>query len=191
MRVVSQDHSRAAGLVVDGQHLGRMGKDLAHLAHDPIGGNHRHIAGKAVGRTFVEIEDARLIAAAGADGLRGDRRVNVLLLEAEEGLQALALAGIFKQGGLLQAQAVDGLVQIVVLFANVAQVKIVLPHACGAQLGVLDQPLRRRNQRIGPQPDEPHAGRVPRVEGVAPVAGVAHLHGKADDLRPQDGQQHE
>ena len=167
------------------------GKTSRTLPTIPSGGNHRHIAVQAVGRTFVEIEDARLIAAAGADGLRGHRRVNVLLLEAEEVLQALALAGIFKQGGLLQAQAVDGLVQIAVLFADVAQIKIVLPHALGAQLGGLDEPLRRRDQRIGPQPDEPHAGRVLRVEGVAPGAGMAHLHGQADDLRQQDGQQHQ
>ncbi len=124
-----KNHARAAGLVVDGQHLGRMGKDFAHLAHDPIRGNHRHIAVQAVGRTLVEIEDAGLIAAAGADGLRGHRLVDVLLLEAEQALQALALAGIFKQGSLLQAQPVDGPLQLLVLFAHVTQGDIVLPQA--------------------------------------------------------------
>jgi hypothetical protein len=186
-----QDYSCAAGLVVDGQNLGRMGKDLAHLAYDSVGGNHSHIAVQAVGRTLVKIEDARLIAAAGADSLRGNRRINVFLLEAEELLQPLALAGIFKQGSLLQAEAVDGLLQFAVLFANVAQVKIVLPQVSSLQLGGLDNPLCRRNQRIGPQPDEPYAGRVLRVEGVARVAGAAHLHSEADDLRPEDGQQYE
>ncbi len=84
-------------------------KDVADLADDAVGGNHRHIAVQAVAGALVEIEDAGLIAAAGADGLRGEGRINVLLLKAEECLQALALAGIFEQGSLLQAQPVDGL----------------------------------------------------------------------------------
>jgi hypothetical protein len=55
----------------------------------------------------------------------------------------------------------------------------------------VDQPLRRRDQRIGPQPDQPHARSILRIERVAPGVGAAHLHGQPDDLRQQDGQQHQ
>ena len=70
---------------------------------------------EAVGGAFVDVEDAGLVAAAGADGLGGQGLVDVLLLEAEEGLKTLALAGIFKQRGLLKAETVDGLLQVLVL----------------------------------------------------------------------------
>ena len=99
--------------------------------------------------------------------------------------------GIFQQRGLLQAEPVDGLLQLLVLLADVAQVKVVLPQALHAQLGDVEELLRGGDHRIGPQPDEPHAGRVLRVEGVAPAVGAAHLHGQPDDLRQQDSQQHQ
>ena len=85
-------------------------------------------------RALVDIEDARLVAAAGADGLRGNGLVDVFLLEVQQGLQPLSLAGIFKQSGLFQAQPVDGLLQILVLLAHVAQVDIVLPTAGDAEV---------------------------------------------------------
>ena len=69
------------------------------------------------------------------------------MLEVEEGLEALALAGIFKQGGLLEAQAVDGLLEILVLLADVAQVNVVLPEAGDAELGILNELLGGRDQR--------------------------------------------
>ena len=75
------------------------------------------------------IEDARLIAAAGADGLRGQRLVDILLLEVHQRLQALSLLGVFKQRRLLQTQPVDGLLQLLVLLAGVAQIDVVVATA--------------------------------------------------------------
>ena len=57
-------------------------------------------------------------------------------------MQALSLARILKQRGLLQSQPVDGLLQILVLFADAAQGKIVLPQVLYAQLCEVDYPLR-------------------------------------------------
>ena len=51
--------------------------------------------------------------------------------------------------------------------------------------------LRWRDQRIGPEPDQPHAALVVRIERLRPVPVAAHLHGKPHDLRHQDSQQHQ
>ena len=150
-------------MIVDGKYLRRVGKDVADLAHNAVRGNDRHIGAKLIIGSLVDVEDVRLIASAGANGLRGHRLVDVFLLEVEERLQTLALASILKQRGLFQAQTVDGLLQILVLLADVAQVNIVLPETASAKLGGLNELLWRRDQGIGPQPDQPHAGAVLRV----------------------------
>ena len=73
----------------------------------------------------------------------GNGLVDVLLLEVQHRLQPLALARIFKQGSLFQPQPVDGVLQVLVLLAHVAQVDVVLPEAAHAGLGVLDSALQR------------------------------------------------
>ena len=95
--------------------------------------------------------------------------VDVLLLKVHQRLQPLALLGVFQQRGLLQPQPVDGLLQIQVLLTDVAQVEVVLPQAHHGQLGAVDDLLRRRDHRIGPEPDQPHARSVRRVERTAPA----------------------
>jgi hypothetical protein len=186
-----QYHARAAGRVVDGQHLRRARKNLAHLAHNPVWRDDGHIRLKAVIASLVDIENARLITAAGADGLRGQRLVNVLLLEAHQRLQPLALARVFQQRRLLQAKPVEGLLQILVLLAGVAQVKVVLPQAGRPQLRGVEKLFRGRDHFLGPQPDQAHARRIARVQRAAPAVAAVHLHGQSDDLRQQNGQQHQ
>ena len=181
----------AAGLVVDEQDLGGAGKDVADLADDAVGGDDGHVRLQAVVGALVEIEDAGLIAAAGADGLGGEGGVDVAVLEVEEGLEALALAGIFKQGGLLEAQAVDGLLQILVLLADVAQVNVVLPEAGDAQLGILNELLGGRDQRLSPETDETNRGGISGIDGSVATRGTAHLHGKAHDLHHEEGEQYD
>jgi hypothetical protein len=105
-------------------------------------------------------------------------------------LQALPLACIFEQSGLLQTQAVDGFLKILILAADIVQVKIVLPQIIHAQLGGMDEPLGRRNQRIGPKTEEADAGAVAWVESAVAIPGAAHLRGQTDDLRQQNYQQH-
>jgi hypothetical protein len=184
-----QDDAGTAGLVVDLKHLRGVGKDFADFAHDAVGRDDRHVAFQLVVGAFVNVEEPRLIAAAGSDGLRGYGLVDVLLLEADEGLEALALLGVFKQGGLLKAQAVDGLLQILVLLLGVAEVDVVLPEPDRAEAGRMKEPLGRRDRIVGPHADETHAGAVLGIEGVAAGIGVAHLDGQTHDLRQENGQQ--
>ena len=60
--------------------------------------------------------------------------------KAEQRLQPLALLRIFKQRGLLQAQPVDRLLQVLILLAHMAQVDVVLPEAGNPSLGVRAPP---------------------------------------------------
>ena len=106
-------------------------------------------------------------------------------------MQSLALLGIFQQGCLLQAQAIDRLLQVLVLLPDVAQIHIVLPKSFGTHLGCVNKQLRRRNQGLRPEADQPDTGTVVGVEGASTVGGAAHLHGQTHDLRHQDGQQHQ
>src|ERR1035441_7060725 len=78
-----------------------------------------------------------------------------------------------------------------VLLADASEVEVVLPQAPRAQIGGVEELLRGRDPGIGPQPDQPHTGHIPRIERVAPAVGSAHLHGQPDDLRQQDNQQHQ
>jgi len=55
----------------------------------------------------------------------------------------------------------------------------------------VNKQLRRRNQGLRPEADQPDTGTVVGVEGASTVGGAAHLHGQADDLREQDRQQHD
>src|SRR5580658_1779596 len=186
-----KNHAGAAGLVVDGEHLGGVGKHVADLADDSVRSDDGVVAGQAVGGTLVDVEDVGQLAAAGADGLGGHGFVNVLLLKFVERLQTFALLGVFEQGGLLKAEAVDGFLQVLILLADVAQIQVVLPQVPGAKAGGVDEPLRRRNQGVGPEADQSNAGRVGGVERASSFAGAAHLHGQANDLHEQDSQQHE
>src|ERR1035441_10128778 len=120
-----------------------MGIHLAQLTDDAVRRDDRHVAAEAVGRSLVKIEDTRLVAAAGADDLGGQCFVYIFFLEVHEGLQAPALAGIFKQSGLLKAQPVDGFLKVLIMLANMAQVDVVLPETGYAEAGRMDEPLRR------------------------------------------------
>ena len=186
-----QNHARPTGLVVDHQHLRRVRIDLAQLAHNAVGGDDGHIRRQALARAFVDVEDARAVAAARSDRLRRQRLVDVLLLEVDQRLQAFALACVFQQRGLFQAQPVDRLLQLLVLFAHPAQVQIIRPELLRAQLAGVHQHLRRRDHRIGPKPDQAHAAGVGGIQRAAPARGAPHLHGQPDDLRQQDCQQHQ
>ncbi len=77
---------------------------------------------------LVDVKHARLVGPAGADGLRRDRLVDVLLLEIQQRLQPLTLLGVFEKSGLLQPQPVDCLLQIRVLLPHMAQIDVVVPE---------------------------------------------------------------
>ena len=123
-----QNHSRAAGGVIDCQHLRGVRKDIAHLAHNALCRNHCHIRLQAVAPALVDIEIVRAVAAAGAINLRGHGRINVFLLESKHRLQPLALARILEQCGLFQSHPVDSLFEILVLLAHMHQIHVVGPR---------------------------------------------------------------
>src|ERR1700733_6056223 len=64
-----ENDSCPARLIVDHQHLSRMGKDIADFAHDAVGSDNGHVALQLGVGTFVDVEQARLLAAARADDL--------------------------------------------------------------------------------------------------------------------------
>ena len=140
---------------------------------------------------LVDVEDAGLVAAAGTDGLCGNRLVDVFLLEAVERLETLALVGVFKQCRLLEAETVDGFLQVLVLLAHMAQIDVVLPEVFDAEFGGVNEFFRRGDDRIGPQADEADTRPIAGIEGAVAPAGAPHLHCEADDLREQDSQQHQ
>jgi hypothetical protein len=55
----------------------------------------------------------------------------------------------------------------------------------------MKEPLGRRNDGIGPKPDEPHAFAVVRVKAHVSRVATMHLHREADDLQQQHDQQHD
>jgi hypothetical protein len=127
-----KNHAGPAALVVDDEHLRGTRIDFAHFADNAIRGDHCHIAFEFRVRTLIDIEEPRLVAAAGADDLRGLCLVDVFLLKIHQCLQALSLACVFKKRGLLQTEPVEVLLQILVFVADVAQIEVILPEPGGA-----------------------------------------------------------
>src|ERR1039458_6394656 len=189
--VVFQNDAGAAGLVVDRQYLCGMRIDFANLADDAISGDHRHLHADALVFSLVEIENPRLVRAAGSDDLGSDGGVNVLLLEIQHGLETLTLARVFKQCSLLQPEAVDGLLQFLVLATNIAQIKVVLPHAHSAGLAALNGSLGRGNNGVGPQSQQANPRAVAGVQTKTSGVGPAHLRGQSNDMRHKQHQQHQ
>ena len=104
MRVAGEEDAGAGGLVVDEQDLGGVGEDVAELADDAVGGDDGLIGLEAVVGALVDVEDAGEVGAAGADDLGGDGGGDVVLLEVEQRLEAVALEGVLGDGGLLEAE---------------------------------------------------------------------------------------
>ena len=65
----------------------------------------------------------------------------------------MALSCVFKQGGLFQTQAVNGLLEVVILLANIVQIDVIPPQVLYAEFGGMDQLFRRGNDRVGPKAD--------------------------------------
>ena len=122
-----EDDAGAGGLVVDLEHLRGGGKYIAQLNHYAVMGDDRHVGPEAVVPALIDGQHAGLVAAAGADHLRGYRRSDVALLEPKHGLQALSLERVFRDGRLRNAHAGKLLLQVLVLLAHVAEVDVIGP----------------------------------------------------------------
>ena len=104
---VFQRRTHAAELIVDRQHLRRVGKDLYDLAHNSGGRNDRHVGLDAVARTFIDVQHARLIAAAGANDLGRDGGIDILFFEAQQRLDPARHGGVFLQARVVDLHALD------------------------------------------------------------------------------------
>ena len=110
-----ENRAHAAALIVDQQHLRRGAKHLQHLAHDAVRRDHRHVGLQPVMLPFVDVDDARLLAAARSDHLRRHGLRDELFLEAQQSLQAAGLRRVLVQAHLLQPQALDFRFQFAIL----------------------------------------------------------------------------
>src|SRR5581483_4813252 len=175
-----QDDARSAGAVVDHEHQRRRGIDTNDLADHAIGGDDRHVVAHAIFGALVDVNAAGKFAAGSADDLRRQRLGDVLLLEAQQSLEAGRLAGILGQANLLQPQPLNFLAQLAVLTPHAAKVEIVVPHprspAVAADGGFFD----RSNDPNSPQTNE---------AGGAVVRRGLDLHGQPDHLKKQNGYQ--
>src|SRR5437879_8933074 len=78
----------------------------------------------SVFRPFIDVNRARLLAAAGADHLRGGGLGDELLFEPQQRLQAACLLRIFGETNLLQSHALDPLLEVANLGAHSAQATV-------------------------------------------------------------------
>src|SRR5438309_12054598 len=85
----------------------------------------------SVFRPFIDVNRARLLAAAGADHLRGGGLGDELLFEREQQLQAAWLLSIFGVTNLLQSYGLDLLLEVAFLVAYTAQIYVVMRDARG------------------------------------------------------------
>jgi hypothetical protein len=144
-----------------------------HFSHDAVGCNNSHVPRDAGTFTFVDIDDARLIAATGANHLGGDSLGDVLFLECQKSLQAMCLGRVLAETDLLQPHLFDLLLKLAVLGPNSAQVDIVVPDTASA-VADPDQPAFKRTDR----PHRPDADQA----GIGLTAAALHLHGKPEHL---------
>ena len=188
MRVDCEHDAGAGGGVVDQQQLRGVREDVAELADDAVGRDDGLVGLEAVVGAFVDGRaGVRAVGAAGADDLRGDGGGDVVLLEAEQRLQAAALRGVFCEGGLLLAEAGDFLLEVGVLLAGVAEVDVVGPEMADAHAGAVERALEWRYGSGHPVAEERD---FVAVGGVVRCVRL-HLHGETDGLRQHDGDQHE
>ena len=101
-----QHHSCSRSRVIDFQHLRRAGEGLHYFADNALRGNYGHVSSYAVVGTFVDVEHARALAAAGPNHLRRHSLRNEFLLKCEQRLQTARLPSVLGKTDLLEAQAV-------------------------------------------------------------------------------------
>ncbi len=148
----------------------------------PVGSDDGHVGLDAVVRALVEVEDARLLAAAGADHLCGNRAVDVLFFEGQQCLDPPRHAGVFADPRVVDLHAIELSFELAVLPANPAQVGIVCKQILYPLLAVNDSLFDRSNGGDGPQADE---------TGFAFLRRPAYLHRQPNNLGEQDGRQHD
>ena len=122
-----QQGAYSAAAVIQHQHLRHKWKYIAHLTHDAIGSDDRHIRFQAGTSAAVNIEHARLLGTARTYDLGGDGLDDKMLLEIKQRLQAASLSGLFAKLGLADTELLILLAQLAVLTPQAADVDVVVP----------------------------------------------------------------
>jgi hypothetical protein len=164
-----------------------VGEDVAEFSDDAVGGDDRLVGLEAILRALVDVKDAGEIVSAGADDLGCDCGGDIVLLEVEDGLEAVALDGIFGEGSLLEAEAGDLLLKIVVLLARVAEVNVVGPSVAEVVAEGVEEALKGSDNGDGPIANEGDAAAI----GSSGFDWAADLDGEADGLGEQDRDQNQ
>jgi hypothetical protein len=99
----------------------------------------------------------------------------------------MALDGVFGERGLLEAEACNLLLEIVILLTGVAQIDVVGPTVTEVVAEAVEEPLEGGDGRHGPVAKK---GDTAAVGGTG-FDGTSHLDGKADSLGEQDRDQDE
>ncbi len=71
-----------------------------------------------------------------------------------------------------------------------AQIEVVVPDVQESRPDAVEEPLGRRDNGVGPESNQPNAAGVALVKAHVSGIATAYLHGKTEDLRHQQGQQH-
>jgi hypothetical protein len=82
--------------------------------------------------SFIDIDDAGVVTATGANYLCGHGAGDELFFEGQQGLQAPRLGCIFGEAHLLQPHVFDLLLELAILGAHAAQIEVVVPQAASA-----------------------------------------------------------
>src|ERR1019366_2739984 len=176
-----QRSAHSTKLIVDRQYLRGVGKDLHDLAHDTRRRDDRHVRLNAILRSFIQVQNARLLAATGADDLGRDRGIDILLFECEQGLNTARHASILRVASVFNLHAVNLGAQLPIFPANTAKISVAIPGVVHPFLGVYHSFFDRSDCGDRPQAEQ---------AGIAALSRAVYLHSQSNNLGEQNGRQH-
>jgi len=182
-----EENTGARGLIVDEQYLRGVGEDVAEFSDDAVGRDDRLVGLETVLRAFVDVEHAREIVAAGADNLGGNGGGDIVLLEIQQGLETMALDGVFGERSLLEAETGDLVLKIAILPASVAEIDVVGPAVTEVVAETVEEPLEGGDGGDSPVAQKSDVAAV----GGAGFDGTPDLDGKTNRLGEENRNQDE
>ena len=99
----------------------------------------------------------------------------------------MALNGVLRQRGLLEAKARDLLLEIAILLAGIAEIDVVGPAMTDVVPETVEEPLEGSDGGNSPIAQKCDVAAV----GCARLDGAPNLHGEADSLGKQNRHQHQ
>ena len=129
-----QKRAHPAALIIDQEHLCNRGIDKQYFADNTVGGHHGHVALDSGILPFIDVHDARKIAAAGANHLRRNRPRDELFFERQQGLQAPGLGSVLAQTHLFKPHLLNLFLELAIFGSYAAQIEVVVPEIAAAAL---------------------------------------------------------